>query len=93
MSRVEDQNGESSLARRAETIAAELLSRGAQLETRGERRRRRRVAGLMSAGSSLAFLTDLTDQVLRIKDRKRAAQRFGELIDEHGAPGCSLAWS
>jgi RHH-type proline utilization regulon transcriptional repressor/proline dehydrogenase/delta 1-pyrroline-5-carboxylate dehydrogenase len=40
----------------------------------------------MSAGSSLAFLTDLTDQVLRIKDRKRAAQRFGELIDEYGIP-------
>jgi RHH-type proline utilization regulon transcriptional repressor/proline dehydrogenase/delta 1-pyrroline-5-carboxylate dehydrogenase len=86
MTQVEDQNWESSLALRAETIAAELFSRGAQLETRGERIRRRRVAGLMSAGSSLAFLTDLTDQVLRIKDRKRAAQRFGQLIDEYGIP-------
>ena len=86
MTRVEDENGESALALRAETIAAELLSRGAQLETRGERIRRRRVAGLMSEGSSLAFLTDLTDQVLRIKDHKRAAQRFGQLIDEYGIP-------
>lgn len=86
MVRVDDESWESALAQRAEVIAGELLTRGEQLETKSELRRRRRVAALMSSGSSLEFLTDLTDQVLRIKDPKRAARRFSELIDEYGIP-------
>jgi RHH-type proline utilization regulon transcriptional repressor/proline dehydrogenase/delta 1-pyrroline-5-carboxylate dehydrogenase len=86
MTRIEDESWESVLTQRAEVIAGELLSRGVQLETRRERSRRHRVAGLMSDGSSLSFLTDLTDQVLRFKDRKRAARRFRQLIDEFGIP-------
>ncbi|HXW77953.1 MAG TPA: proline dehydrogenase family protein, partial [Acidimicrobiales bacterium] len=75
-----------SLIDRAEDIAAQLVADAARLETGEDKRRRARIAGLVTAPEGQEFLTALTDQVLRIKDRRRAAQRLNALVDDLGVP-------
>ena len=65
-----------SLVARAEDIAARLVADAAKLEARDDRRRRARIAALVAAPEGREFLTTLTDQVLRIRDERRAAQRL-----------------
>ncbi len=71
----------------AERNAAELMRAGARGETRAERRRRSRIGALVADGASRQFLIDLTDQVLRIGPRRRAARRLHDLVAERGVPG------
>ena len=68
-------------------LAAELLRSSKSDETRGERRRRRRLGRLVSDAAGRELTLALTDQVLRIDDRRRAASRFADLVAEHGRPG------
>ena len=75
-----------SLIGRAEDIAAGLVAEATRLETREDKRRRARIAALVAAPEGREFLTALTDQVLRIKDRRRAAQRLNALVGELGLP-------
>jgi RHH-type proline utilization regulon transcriptional repressor/proline dehydrogenase/delta 1-pyrroline-5-carboxylate dehydrogenase len=74
------------LAARACEIAAQLVSEAARLETRADRRRRRRIGELVKDRASREFLVDLTDQVLRIGPRRRAGRRLADLVAENGVP-------
>lgn len=51
-----------------------------------ERRRRSRVAALVADEASRAFLLELTDQVLRIRTPRRAAERLVDLLRAYPAP-------
>ena len=77
---------EAVLVEAAEQTAAGLMAEAARLDTRADRRRRRRIAAAVEDGASRQFLLDLTDQVLRIGPRRRAAQRLHDLVAEHGVP-------
>jgi RHH-type proline utilization regulon transcriptional repressor/proline dehydrogenase/delta 1-pyrroline-5-carboxylate dehydrogenase len=67
-------------------LAAEMLAASHADESRAERRNRLRLGRLVSDPVGREFTLALTDQVLRIDDRQRAAERFGDLVDELGAP-------
>ena len=68
------------LAPAAETRAARLLSTALAGTTRKERRASRRLGRLLADDAGRDLLLDLTDQVLRIRDRKRAARRLRDLV-------------
>jgi RHH-type proline utilization regulon transcriptional repressor/proline dehydrogenase/delta 1-pyrroline-5-carboxylate dehydrogenase len=63
-------------------LARRLVDAAAQYERRtspGERRRRRRLAGLVRNSSTKEFTLALCDEVVRIGDPAQAARRFAEL--------------
>src|SRR5688500_3986233 len=76
----------SDAAARAVALAAELLVESRRLEARPERRRRRRLARLLADPAGRAFTMVLTDEVARIRDKKRAARRFADVVGEQGVP-------
>ena len=67
------------LISRAEARALTLLERAEALTSRTERRRSRRLAALLGDDDARDLLLDLTDQVLRIRDPRRAARRLHDL--------------
>jgi RHH-type proline utilization regulon transcriptional repressor/proline dehydrogenase/delta 1-pyrroline-5-carboxylate dehydrogenase len=67
------------LIARAEALALSLLERAEVLTSGAERRRSRRLAALLGDDSARDLLLDLTDQVLRIRDPRRAARRLHDL--------------
>ena len=67
------------LIERAEDLARALLERADALTTRAERQRGRRMAALLADDDARDLLLDLTDQVLRIREPRRAAQRLRDL--------------
>ncbi len=67
------------LIARAESRALSMLERAEVLTTRTERRRSRRLAALLGDDDARDLLLDLTDQVLRIRDPRRAARRLHDL--------------
>jgi RHH-type proline utilization regulon transcriptional repressor/proline dehydrogenase/delta 1-pyrroline-5-carboxylate dehydrogenase len=70
----------------AEQLAASLLSEAAGRTGRDERRRRRRIGALVTDDASRAFLLELTDQVLRIRTPRRAADRLADLVRTYPSP-------
>jgi RHH-type proline utilization regulon transcriptional repressor/proline dehydrogenase/delta 1-pyrroline-5-carboxylate dehydrogenase len=70
----------------AEATAARIMVTAAALETPAESRRRRRAGAVVADQASRDFLSDLTDQVLRIGPQRRAARRLHDLIAERGVP-------
>lgn len=66
--------------RAAEQRARALLTRALGTTSRAERRRSRRLGRLLADDAGRDLLLDLTDQVLRIRDRKRAARRLHDLV-------------
>ena len=72
---------------RATALAAELLEAAEAVEGRQHARQRRRVARLVQDEASRAFVQQLTDQVLRIDDPRRAADRFHDLVTRPPGPG------
>lgn len=64
----------------AERRARALLTRALATTSRAERRRSRRLGRLLADDAGRDLLLDLTDQVLRIRDRKRAARRLHDLV-------------
>ena len=68
------------LAPAAETRAARLLATAMAGTTGKERRASRRLGRLLADDAGRDLLLDLTDQVLRIRDRKRAARRLRDLV-------------
>lgn len=64
----------------AETRATALLAAAQAQTTRAERRSARRLGRLIGDDAGRDLLLDLTDQVLRIRDRKRAARRLRDLV-------------
>ncbi len=79
-------DGDEELIAIAEAIAARITVAAAALETPAESRRRRRAGAVVADQQSRDFLSDLTDQVLRIGSRRRAARRLCDLIAERGVP-------
>lgn len=70
----------------AEELAATFLRDALASIDGPERRRRARIARLVDDVDSREFLMALTDQVLRIGTRRRAASRLAELLTTHRAP-------
>jgi RHH-type proline utilization regulon transcriptional repressor/proline dehydrogenase/delta 1-pyrroline-5-carboxylate dehydrogenase len=66
--------------RAAELRAQALLTRALATTSRSERRRSQRLGRLLADDAGRDLLLDLTDQVLRIRDRKRAARRLHDLV-------------
>ena len=73
------------LAPAAEARAARLLDTALAGTTRRERRRSRALGRLLADDAGRDLLLDLTDQVLRIRDRRRAARRLRDLV-KSGVP-------
>src|SRR5690606_10217568 len=71
---------------RAIGLAADLLDVSHQNESVRERRARSRLGRLLADPVGREFTLALTDQVLRIDDRRRAADRLASLVDELGVP-------
>ena len=69
----------------AERRARDLLTRALAGTTRKERRAAQRLGRLLADDDGRDLILDLTDQVLRIRDRKRAARRLRDLVAQ-GAP-------
>lgn len=63
----------------AEALALRLLTRAEELTTRDERRSAARLSRLLADPSGRDLLLDLTDQVLRIREPRRAARRLRDL--------------
>ena len=74
-----------SLASTAERRARDLLAAALAGTTRKERRASRRLGKLLADDDGRDLILDLTDQVLRIRDRKRSARRLRDLVAQ-GAP-------
>jgi RHH-type proline utilization regulon transcriptional repressor/proline dehydrogenase/delta 1-pyrroline-5-carboxylate dehydrogenase len=74
------------LVEKAEALAARLVTDAASLETPADRRRRAHVAAVVADPRGREFLIALTDQVLRIRDKTRAALRLQALVGELGLP-------
>ena len=70
----------STLAPAAEQRAELLLASALAGTTRRERRRSRALGRLLADDAGRDLLLDLTDQVLRIRDRRRAARRLSDLV-------------
>ncbi|MFM9049599.1 MAG: bifunctional proline dehydrogenase/L-glutamate gamma-semialdehyde dehydrogenase [Actinomycetota bacterium] len=73
-------NAPETLAPAAEARAARLLATALAGTTRKERRAARRLGRLLADDAGRDLLLDLTDQVLRIRERKRAARRLRDLV-------------
>ena len=76
---------ERSLASTAEGRARDLLTAALAGTTRKERRAAQRLGKLLADDDGRDLILDLTDQVLRIRDRRRAARRLRDLVAQ-GAP-------
>ena len=74
------ESSDQELIERAEAIAREISVLAANLTSGLDRVRQRRVARLLEDPASRAFLMALTDEVVRIPDRGRAAQRLHDIV-------------
>ena len=74
------------LAAAAVRLAADLLSESTRRRPRRERRRMARLARMVGDPGGTAFALAVTDEVLRIRDRGRAARRFRDLVADLGVP-------
>ncbi|MGH9301867.1 MAG: proline dehydrogenase family protein, partial [Acidimicrobiales bacterium] len=70
---------------RAEAMAARLLNEANSRRGRGERRQGQRISRLLEDPEGLAFILALTDEVLRIRDRRRAAGHLRSLVSGFGS--------
>ena len=79
---------------KAEQLAADLLVRARDYDSRDERRRRRRVSRLLDDAASKTFVLELTDEIVRIRDPARAARRLNDLSPPQypASPVRSIAW-
>ncbi|MCU1483551.1 MAG: aldehyde dehydrogenase [Actinomycetia bacterium] len=71
---------------RAIARAEQLLVDARRREPRSARRRRARLARLLADPGGRSFTLALTDGVVRIVDRRRAARRFADLVADRGVP-------
>ena len=71
---------------RAVALAERLLIESQTIATSAERRQLRRLGRLIEDDQGRALIQMLTDDVLRIHDRARAARRFNEVVRTVGAP-------
>jgi RHH-type proline utilization regulon transcriptional repressor/proline dehydrogenase/delta 1-pyrroline-5-carboxylate dehydrogenase len=74
------------LITRTEALAERLLTDAISRRGWRERFQERRIARLLNDDDGLAFVLALTDEVLRIRDRARAAAHFQRLVSDGQAP-------
>lgn len=70
----------------AEVLAARLLAQAGSHTTGPERRQGKRIARLLADRSGRAFVLALTDEVLRIRDDRRAARHFRSVVNGSARP-------
>jgi RHH-type proline utilization regulon transcriptional repressor/proline dehydrogenase/delta 1-pyrroline-5-carboxylate dehydrogenase len=81
-----DVDGDRERIEQAVAIAARLCTEGRTLEPSQQRRRAARLARLVGDRAGVVLSLALADEVLRIRDRHRAARRLHDLVATHGAP-------
>jgi RHH-type transcriptional regulator, proline utilization regulon repressor / proline dehydrogenase / delta 1-pyrroline-5-carboxylate dehydrogenase len=74
---------DAALTDHAVALARRLLVAGEAQLTRRERRQRERLGRLIADPDGRELLFELTDQVLRIDDRSRAARRLAGIVSRH----------
>jgi RHH-type proline utilization regulon transcriptional repressor/proline dehydrogenase/delta 1-pyrroline-5-carboxylate dehydrogenase len=79
-------SGDDELVERAEAFARSISVLAAQSSTLADRIRQRRIARLLDDPASRAFLLGLTDEVVRIPDRRRAATRLRDIVEAQPLP-------
>ncbi|HRF01272.1 MAG TPA: proline dehydrogenase family protein [Pirellulaceae bacterium] len=79
------------LTERAIRLAAELLEASRRRETAAERERSARMARMIEDEPGKRFTIALADQVLRVEEPRRAAQRLSALLAQYGTPRY-LSW-
>lgn len=80
-----------SLAERAVHMAARLLEGSRRYETAAEKARSARMARMMADDAGKRFTIALADEVLRVSNPKRAAERLRSLLRRFGTPRY-LSW-
>jgi RHH-type proline utilization regulon transcriptional repressor/proline dehydrogenase/delta 1-pyrroline-5-carboxylate dehydrogenase len=75
-----DDADDASLTAAAEALAAKLLGDAEAGRGRRERAQGRRIARMLEDPDGLAFILALTDEVLRIRDPRRAARHLRQLV-------------
>ena len=78
--------GDDDLVERAEEFARSISVLAARSATLADRIRQRRIARLLDDPASRAFLLALTDEVVRIPDRRRAAKRLCDIVEGQPLP-------
>src|SRR5688572_19961650 len=71
---------------RAEAIARDISVLAERTTTWADRIRQRRIARLLDDPASRSFLLALTDEVVRIPDRARAAERLHDIVAGRSVP-------
>ncbi len=74
------------LPNRAIALTAQILRDADRRETAAEQKRRAKMAGMMADAAGKAFTIALSDQILRIENPVRAAQRLRDLVERLGMP-------
>ncbi|MEK7411653.1 MAG: bifunctional proline dehydrogenase/L-glutamate gamma-semialdehyde dehydrogenase, partial [Actinomycetota bacterium] len=77
-----DVDNESQLAGDAVRFAETLVAQASLAVSRTERRRLKRFARLLDNDAGKIFVGALTDEVLRVRDPRRAAHRFTDLVNK-----------
>jgi RHH-type proline utilization regulon transcriptional repressor/proline dehydrogenase/delta 1-pyrroline-5-carboxylate dehydrogenase len=77
---VEMGSGDADLVIRAEALATRLLAEANAVNRGRERRQGQRIARLLNDPAGLSFVLALTDEVMRIRDRRRAARHLRSLV-------------
>jgi RHH-type proline utilization regulon transcriptional repressor/proline dehydrogenase/delta 1-pyrroline-5-carboxylate dehydrogenase len=78
--------GSDDLAAAAVRLAGDLLDESTRRRPRRERRRMARLARMVGDPAGTAFALAVTDEVLRIRDQRRAAGRLRDLVGDLGVP-------
>jgi RHH-type transcriptional regulator, proline utilization regulon repressor / proline dehydrogenase / delta 1-pyrroline-5-carboxylate dehydrogenase len=73
-------SGDDELVDRAEALATLLLGESSAANRGRERRQARRIARLLDDPAGLSFVLALTDEVLRIRDHRRAAGHLHSIV-------------
>lgn len=80
------------LSHRAVSLAAELLQASRARETAAERAHSAQMARMMQDEAGKKFTIIMTDQILKIEQPNRAAQRLQGLVNRFGYPKFLKAW-
>lgn len=81
-----EQQSQPNLPNRAVVLSAQILRDAVRRETPAEQKRRAKMAKMMADAAGKAFTIALSDQILRIENPARAAQRLRDLVERLGIP-------
>ena len=82
----------SDLAEKSIQLAADILRSSRQRETKSERANSAQMARMMQDDAGKKFTIIMTDQILKIEQPDRAAQRLNSLVSRFGLPKFLKAW-